>query len=458
MADAATIVLTGAGFALLGGFAVFGVVSVQEGEPRAARVAFALAIGCGLPFFLAVSLPDAGRFWVALGVVSLVVLALVSWFLPIGASTAGNGRPSRRVDERDIMFARARLKPGSPQYEAYYSMRPQNRAGDDKTRSLPGLLSPDARKADPVAFASAEASFATTEALRHYVDGPVAKGRRQVPPREASAMVKGYALYHGARDAGVCEVRPRHVYTHVGRGTGTYGEPVLLDHGWAVAFTVEMDHAVMRCAPEGPVVAESARQYVCSAVIAIQLAAMIRELGYSARAHIDGNYRVIAPLVAVDAGLGEIGRMGLVMTPRLGPRVRLGVVTTDLRLEPDPPGDDAAVIDFCEQCEKCAENCPPNAIPFGPREPVDEGLRWAIDADACFRYWNAIGTDCGRCMTVCPYSHPESAAHDLVRWAVARSGAARRVMLWMDDLFYGRQPRPARVPTIPGRSPRSGSG
>ena len=51
----------------------------------------------------------------------------------------------------------------------------------------------------------------------------------------------------------------------------------------------------------------------------VQLAAAIRDLGYPARAHIDGNYRVIAPLVARDAGLGEIGRMGLLMTPRWVP-------------------------------------------------------------------------------------------------------------------------------------------
>ncbi|MFQ6103859.1 MAG: hypothetical protein ACE5OP_06150 [Candidatus Glassbacteria bacterium] len=52
----------------------------------------------------------------------------------------------------------------------------------------------------------------------------------------------------------------------------------------------------------------------------------IRNLGYPARTHIDGNYRVVCPLVARDAGIGEIGRMGLLMTPRLGPRVRIAVV------------------------------------------------------------------------------------------------------------------------------------
>jgi len=178
-----------------------------------------------------------------------------------------------------------------------------------------------------------------------------------------------------------------------------------------------------------------------SAKIAIQVATLIRSLGYRARAHIDGNYRVIAPLVARDAGLGELGRIGILMTPRLGPRVRLGVVTTDLPLLPDPPGDDGSVLDFCTICKKCADNCPSRSIPFGDRDRIDGGRRWAIEAESCFRYWNAIGTDCGRCMTVCPYSHPDNVAHGLVRWAARRSGAARRAALWLDDLFYGRAPR-----------------
>jgi reductive dehalogenase len=281
-----------------------------------------------------------------------------------------------------------------------------------------------------------------TEALREEVVGPVAGVRRERPAVEATAEIKRLALDLGARDVGITELRPYHVYTHVGRGSGVWGEPIDVEHGRAIAFTVEMDHAVMRCAPAAPVVAESARQYVASARIAVRIASWIRSLGYPARAHIDGNYRVIAPLVALDAGLGEIGRMGLLMTPRLGPRVRLGVVTTDLPLLSDPRGDDASVIDFCNVCKKCAVNCPSRSIPTGDRERIEGGLRWSLDPDSCFQYWAAIGTDCGRCMTVCPYSHPDNAAHGLVRWAIRRSPAARRVALWLDDLFYGRRPRP----------------
>jgi reductive dehalogenase len=201
---------------------------------------------------------------------------------------------------------------------------------------------------------------------------------------------------------------------------------------------------VISQAPNAPVVLESARRYVVLSRIGVEVAEIIRSLGYEARAHTDGNYRVIAPLVAREAGLGEIGRMGLLMTPRLGPRVRIGVVTTDLPLTPNHPGDDPSVLDFCAICKKCATNCPVGAIPVGDREPVGDGLRWKIDDETCFRYWNIVGTDCAVCMRVCPYSHPDNAAHNLVRWVIRRSGGVRRVMLWADDLFYGRKPSSLR--------------
>jgi reductive dehalogenase len=427
------------GLAVLAGVAAFGAVSIRERERRAAVIAFLLAVAASLPFVAAAALPAQARTAVLAALAGAALVSLVLWFLPIGVVKIGNGQPSRRVDERGIMFARARLQPGSREFEAYYEMRPENREPDDETRALPGLLSHRAAKAEPVAFATAKASFDMTHALRDEVDGPVARHRDERPPSEMTEIIKRLALHLGARDVGVTELRPYHVYTHVGRGSGNWGDEIPVEHRWAIAFTMEMDFHIMRTAPEAPVVAESARQYVEGAKIAIQIASMIRRLGYPARAHIDGNYRVIAPLVARDAGIGEIGRMGILMTPGLGPRVRLGVVTTDLPLIADPPTDDRSVVDFCTVCKKCAENCPSQSISFDDRTRIDGGWRWAIDPNTCFRYWNAVGTDCGVCMTVCPYSHPDNLAHDIVRWATRRSGAARRAALWMDHLFYGRR-------------------
>jgi epoxyqueuosine reductase QueG len=156
---------------------------------------------------------------------------------------------------------------------------------------------------------------------------------------------------------------------------------------------------------------------------------------------------VVCPLVARDAGLGEIGRMGLLMTPRLGPRVRIAVVTTDLPLEADERRPEPSTLDFCTRCRKCADVCPSRAIPLDDRASIDGARRWRIDSEACFTYWCQVGTDCARCVKVCPYSHPDNALHNAVRWGLRNSSPFRRLALAADDLFYGKKPPPATPPT-----------
>ena len=74
--------------------------------------------------------------------------------------------------------------------------------------------------------------------------------------------------------------------------------------------------------------------------------------------------------------------------------------------------------------------------------------RWRIDQEACFTYWCAAGTDCGQCMKVCPYSHPDTLLHNLVRWGLKRSWLFRHFALRMDDLLYGRRPGPLPAPVL----------
>jgi len=434
------------GLAWVFGFGYFSFISSREGEKRATRVSLSLAVAGALAFLLASLLPAAVRL-ILLGALGMAGLAaLILFFAPLGSVPEGRDTPQSRFDERDVMFARWRLQPGSPEYEAYYAMRPENKASDDRTRARPGLYNAASRVANEYLFASPKASFDLTEALRDAVDGLVSDQRHELPPQEMTAYLKGLALYYGALEIGVTALQPYHVYSHVGRGSGVYGEPIPLDHRYALALTVEMDFGMVGAAPRPQISMESARQYVDAARVAVQLAGVIRYLGYSARAHIDGNYRVICPLVARDAGLGEIGRMGLLMTPRQGPRVRLAVVTTGVELVPDAREADLAVIDFCRICKKCAESCPSKSIPFDDRQEIDGALRWRINSDTCFNYWNTIGTDCGRCMAVCPYSHPDTLAHNFVRWGNGRSGAFRRAALLMDDLFYGKRPAQRDAP------------
>jgi len=200
-----------------------------------------------------------------------------------------------------------------------------------------------------------------------------------------------------------------------------------------------MDYAHVEAAPGLAITEETARQYLRGAQISITLADYLRSRGYPARAHIAGsNYQIMLPPVAHDAGLGELGRMGYLISPKLGARVRLGAVTTDLPLVTDRPIA-FGVQDFCDKCLKCTLNCPSGAIPTRGQTEVRGVHKWPLNADKCLYYWRKVGTDCGLCMRVCPYSHPPALVHNVVRAGIRRSSLARQVALWGDDVFYGRK-------------------
>ena len=62
----------------------------------------------------------------------------------------------------------------------------------------------------------------------------------------------------------------------------------------------------------------------------------------------------------VACGMGEIGLCGLLLTPQFGTRQALGLIITDLEIEPDPVFT-GTVCDR-EQCAKCVAACPLGAI------------------------------------------------------------------------------------------------
>jgi ferredoxin len=354
--------------------------------------------------------------------------------------------PGRRFDERDTMFSRRTLVPGTPRFEDYYNRNPEKKVPDNQFRRKPGLLKAGSAYYDPILFAAAGSLFDRVDELQSRVEGEPAGKITDAEPQVMSDAILGMIRNWGAHSAGITELKETHVYSTGGRGD-RYGEEFRVEHKYAIAFTVEMDYALMRTAPAAPTLVESARQYLQSGTIAVQVAEFIRGLGYPARAHIDANYKVICPLVARDAGLGEIGRMGLLMTPRLGPRCRIAVITTDIPLITTPAEPDKTVIDFCRRCNKCALACPSRSIPLGPEKDIEGSRRWKISSEGCYTYWCHAGTDCGRCMIVCPHSHPDNWFHNFIRYSIRNSFLFRRIAIKMDDLVYGRIPKPGGMKT-----------
>ncbi len=359
-----------------------------------------------------------------------------------GAGSFAYKPPSRRVHEEDAVLSRRLLKPGTKDYDLYYASHPESKIADDRSRNAPGLLDENSRYSDPGTYAAAKANFQVIDFLGELTHGQQNRSDPHTDvlnPQKVTTFIQNWMKQTGAHSVGFTELKDYHLYSHKGRGP-LKGQAIEKNHDSAIAITVEMDHRMMQSAPMGTSVMESSEQYLHSGVLALKLAVWIRELGYEATAHIDGNYEVICPLVAVDAGLGIVGRMGLLMTPKLGPRVRIAVVTTSIPLVYSAARPEKTTAHFCHYCKKCANVCPSAAIPDGPRENIEGIERWKINSEKCYHYWTTSGTDCGRCMSACPFSHRNNWFHRLIRTAIKNNLVFRHLAIKLDDIFYGRKP------------------
>jgi reductive dehalogenase len=416
-----------AGFLTLGCFAVFvlGWYGIGMGFPATTR-------------YLSIAL------W-ALSALGALVLAL-----PVGKAQPLKIDLSKteRLDERHIIFGRAVLRKGLPQYEQYYTqLNPQMQKIDDDLRRMPELGAPGAKYYHRLDSPYMVSVFEFIEGYRHLADpGLPAIAPIEITAQEATRRIKGFARHLGALDVRVTRLRDYHLYSHRGRHLDNWGEKIQSDHKYALVFSVEMDHRMVHCAPLPPASAETAIEYMRIAAMAICIAAYIKNIGYKARAHIDGNYQVLATAVAHDAGLGELGRLGLIITPTHGPRVRTAVVTTDIPLIEDQPLN-FGVQHFCEICKKCAENCPSQSIDSGDKQEIRGTTKWQSQMHSCYRYWRSVGTDCSICVAVCPYSKPNSFYHRILRFFIHRNPLARKLAFVMDDLAYGKRPRHDSKPT-----------
>ncbi len=276
----------------------------------------------------------------------------------------------------------------------------------------------------------------------------------QISDDEARCMtgtVKRAATLFGASLVGICELDRRWIYEQAYLLTPDGGKvaenTIPEEFRYAIVIAVEMDYPAIQTSPAAPASAATGMGYSKMAYVAGLLALYIRGLGYQAIPC--GNDTACSIPIAIDAGLGEIARNGLLITPEYGPRVRLAKVLTDLPLNPDRPIE-FGVWDFCRICKKCAKKCPSQSIMHG--EPTDtvhnisnrEGVRaWHINAETCLSFWARNGTDCSNCIRVCPFNKPSGKFHDMVKWGVNNTRRLNQLFLWGDDFIgYGKKKDP----------------
>ena len=155
--------------------------------------------------------------------------------------------------------------------------------------------------------------------------------------------------------------------------------------------------------------------------------------GFDARWCVDDG-PVQEKVYAWRAGIGWIGKNTCVINPGIGSWILLGVLVSNVDLEPDE-----AAVDRCGTCRLCVEACPTGALV----EP------YVLDARRCLSYLTieirggipagqrpGMGAHifgCDICQDVCPFNAMAPSAGDVCWQPRAAFDDARLDRLWQTD-------------------------
>ena len=167
----------------------------------------------------------------------------------------------------------------------------------------------------------------------------------------------------------------------------------------AICLAMEQDYIRTQDGPS--LEADQARfdTYEVQQAMCLKLADYIRSRGYRAQIHDGSDYSGPYIPLFVEAGLGQLGANGQLLSPHFGSRARLMLVTTNAPVKRDKPVD-YGIHKFCQECQVCINRCPGRAI---PREKVWwRGVqRNKLNYDRC-RPVMVKYHGCAVCMIVCP--------------------------------------------------------
>lgn len=285
-----------------------------------------------------------------------------------------------------------------------------------------------ARKAAP--------SFAQRRALGAFVllqDGEAnADGPRPTDAARNAENIKAACYFLGVDAVGLSRCPDWTWYSH-----NAAAEPVDPPHDQAISMIIDQGYQTMEGASgdDWISVAQSMRAYLRFSLLGGVIAQQIRNLGYGAKAHTVMDGDVLQPPLLLLSGLGEVSRIGeVILNPYLGPRLKSGVVTTDMPMAHDKPID-FGLQNFCENCNKCARECPSGAITAGPKLMFNGYEIWKSDSQKCatYRITTEGGAMCGRCMKTCPWNLEGLFAEAPFRWAASNIPALARPLAELDD-------------------------
>ncbi len=280
------------------------------------------------------------------------------------------------------------------------------------------------------------AAFAFRPSLGAFVllqDGEAAPSPVNASSGQNAANIKAALYYLGADAVGLSACPDWTYYSH-----DAVGQPITPYHSNAISMIIDQGHETMEGASGDDWIAcaQSMRAYLRFSLLGGVLAQHLRNLGYTARVHSVMDDEVLHPPLLLLSGLGEVSRIGeVILNPFLGPRLKSGVVTTNMPMTHDKPID-FGLQKFCDACNKCARECPSGAITAGPKLMFNGYEIWKSDSQKCttYRVSQKNGAMCGRCMKTCPWNLEGLFAEAPFRKLAMTVPQAAKALAKLDDM------------------------
>ncbi len=173
-----------------------------------------------------------------------------------------------------------------------------------------------------------------------------------------------------------------------------------------IVLLKEMNKEAIKKAPSLETFKTVFKTYDDLGIITNKLTNYLRENNFYAQASHPLGGLVLYPPLAQKAGLGWLGKHGLLITPQFGARQRISAIFTNISNLPINNSNEHEWIEhFCEKCNKCIRKCPPKAILDMPTTHPS-GRKTHIDRSKCLPYFND-NQGCSICLKECVFSYAD---------------------------------------------------
>ena len=182
--------------------------------------------------------------------------------------------------------------------------------------------------------------------------GEIEPTAKPVPDKDATEEIRAKAREMGFNEVGFTKLDLRYVYK-------SKRSWVKFHH--AICLAYEQDYELTQTAPSLEAEGPHFGTYRIMGALALQLGDYIRSLGYHAQVHSpNDNSGAYIPMF-VEAGLGQLGANGQLLSPHFGSRARLMIISTDAPVTYTHPVD-YGMHAFCNICQVCVNRCPGRAL------------------------------------------------------------------------------------------------